>query len=69
MTKSQAVRDAARAHSDLDTFATVVTILEGGHIYRPESHAAVDRIIKICLREQQKLLKKYDRAVDAVERA
>ncbi len=63
------IREAARAHSDLNIFASVVTILEGGHIYTPKSFSAVERIIKICRAEQQKRLREYDRAVDAAERA
>ena len=57
------IKTAAKAHSDLNTFASVVTILEGGHIYMPQSHTAVARIIKICKAEQQKRLRDYDRAV------
>ncbi len=65
MAKNKPARDAATALADLNTFATVVTILEGGHIYRPQSHGAARKIIKICQAEEQKLLGKYDRAVAA----
>ena len=58
-----AVVAAAHAFADLNTFASVVTILEGGHLYTPGSHDAAEAIIKICHGEQQKHLRKYDSAV------
>ena len=53
---------AAEALSDLNTFAIVVSILEGGHLHAP-SYSAAGRIIKICQAEQQKRLREYDRAM------
>ena len=61
--KKAAVKAAAQALSDLNTFAIVATILEGGHIHSP-SHAAAQKIIRICLREQQKRLGEYDSAIE-----
>lgn len=58
----QAVIDAAEALSDLNTFAIVVTILEGGHVHSP-SYAGAERIIKICRAETGKRLREYDRAI------
>ena len=55
------VKAAAEAMADLNTFAIVVSILEGGHIRAPSNDAAA-RIIKICKTEQQKRLLDYDRA-------
>lgn len=52
---------AAKALSDLNTFAIVATILERGHLLVPSRGA--ERIIKICEVEQQKLLRAYDRAI------
>ena len=63
-----AINDAAHALADLNTFASIVTILEGGHIYMPSSYAAVEKIIKICRREQQKRLGEHDRAVEKAVR-
>ena len=64
--KKAAVVAAAEALTDLNTFASVVTILEGGHLY--DGNAAAQKIIKICLREQQKRLREYDRAVSRAVR-
>jgi len=58
---AKAVEAAARALSDLNTFAAVVTILEGGHVHS-ESHGGAERIIAICKSEQAKRLREYDRA-------
>ena len=54
----------AKSLVDLNTFAAVVTILEGGHLHAV-SFAAADRIIKICKREQAKRLRDYDRYLAA----
>ena len=62
------INDAAHALCDLNTFASIVTILEGGHIYMPGSHKASAQIIQICRREQQKRLMEYDRAVERAAR-
>ena len=51
---------AAKALSDLNTFAVIVSILEGGHIMFSKS-SADEQIIAICRDEQQKLLRHYDR--------
>ncbi len=65
MTKEErgAIRNAAKALSDLNTFAIVVSILEGGHIHAP-SHAGAARIMKICRAEQQRCLLEYDKQMD-----
>lgn len=63
MSKINHIKDATNALVDLNTFATVVTILEGGHLYSWKSQAAAQRIINICKTEQQKRLNEYDRAV------
>lgn len=67
LTGAQAARKVAEAHSDLNTFASVVTILEGGHIYMAKSHAAVSQIIKICKAEQGRRLIDYDAAMARVK--
>ena len=56
----RALKEAADALSDLNTFAILVTILDGGHIHAP-SHAAASRIIRICKAEQDRRLRDYDR--------
>ena len=67
-TKADAAKAAAQAHTDLNTFAAVVSILEGGHIYRANTYSAVQRIIKICQTEQAKALREHDRALAEIER-
>lgn len=60
--KRHPVDTAVDAHTTLQTFASVVTILEGGSLYDPASYAAAERIISIAKAEQQKLLRRYDKA-------
>ena len=55
-------RDAMNALSDLNIFAAVVTILEGGHLYCTKSNKAADRIIQLCKFEQHKRLQEMDYA-------
>lgn len=56
--------DASKAHTDLNTFGSIITILEGGHLYSGTSHTAADKIIKLCKREMQRLLIEFDEAED-----
>ena len=49
-------------HTDLNTFAIIVSILEQGHIYTPSGHRVAAKIIAMCQREQQTQLRAYDRA-------
>ncbi len=65
MEKAKIIKEAAHAHSDLNMFAIIVSLLEGGHVYRPESHPAAEKIIKICKAEQQKCLRAHDAAIRA----
>lgn len=69
-TKSQklkeAVQVASNAHSNLNAFATVAIILEGGVVYG--TNAAASRIIKIALDEQQRQLKLYDAAIARISK-
>lgn len=58
----KAIRAAAHAHTNLNTFAAVVTLLEGGHLYSGDL-PAVPHIIRICKREQAIQLRLYDAAV------
>ena len=61
-TKTRAVKAAAVAYSDLNTFAIAQAIMESGFLHS-SSYKGAERIIKICLAEQQKRLREYDRAV------
>jgi len=57
------IKAAAEAHTNLNVFATVVSILEGGHLYGATSDRAAQRIIELCKAEQSKCLARFDRAV------
>lgn len=57
------LQDACQAHTNLNVFASVVSILEGGHLYGATSDRTAQRIIAICQAEQAKCLARYDRAV------
>lgn len=63
------VREAARAHSTLTTFASVVSILEGGAVYLPESDEVAALIIDISKDEQQRCLALYDQHRAAIAKA
>lgn len=65
------VKDAAEAHSNLNLFASIVSLLEGGHLYSncSASATAAERIILICHIEEQRQLRMYDRAVAMIGRA
>lgn len=54
--------EAARAHTNLNTWGAVVALLESGLLYPGHSHQAVDRVIKIAKAEMQRHLKQYDAA-------
>ena len=59
--RKDAIKAAAEAHTNLNTFAAVASLLEGGHLYGARTHAAASRIIAICKKEQHKWLMEYDR--------
>lgn len=59
MRKVDHVKEACIAHTNLNTFACVVAILESGCVY---GHSpAAQRIIDICQAEQAKYLRAYDK--------
>lgn len=60
------IKDACHAHTNLNVFASVVSILEGGHLYGAISDRAAQQIIGICQREQSRCLARYDEAVAVV---
>ena len=59
---SKRIKEAATAHTDLNIFAAVQALMERS-LLSTESHADEQHIVAICLRAQQKCLKRYDRAV------
>lgn len=68
MTKEEHIREAARAHSNLNTFASIISILEGGHVYGGHS-ASAEKIIKTCRAETTRWLRIYDKHVAAATAA
>lgn len=60
------VRAAITAHTNLNVFAAVVAILEGGVIYGGDN-AAARKIIAICKKEQERQLAKFDAALIRLE--
>lgn len=61
MSVSALEAEMARAHANLNTFASLVAILEGGCVYGGMgSDVAANTIIARCQKEQQRLLKIYD---------
>lgn len=66
MTRSleREIQTAARAHTNLNVFASVVSILEGGSVYaEPGANEAAAQIMRICKRYQARALTQYDAAV------
>lgn len=57
---------AARHHSNLNAFASLVALIEGGVFYGSETHAATAKITAICHRETAKFLRLYDDAIARV---
>jgi hypothetical protein len=66
MAEPKYIRRAVHAHTNLNTFGSVVTLLEGGHVYGGNSRTdrVVSKIIKLCQEEQQRLLREFDAACD-----
>lgn len=62
-TEKELLKIGKCTHTNLTVFQAVIAILEGGCIYAGvDSHVAAERIIAICKRENQRLLKKMDAA-------
>lgn len=69
--RNEHAREAAQAHSNLNTFGAVVAILEGGLVYGHGDGSAkttANKIINICQAEMQKQLRMYDRHVAAIDK-
>lgn len=64
--KGDHIKEAAEAHTNLNVFASIVSILEGGHLYGCHSDRTANRIIEICKAEQSRCLARYDAAVAAL---
>lgn len=64
-TQKQLVKDAAAAHSDLNIFAAIVEMLEGGTV-SSDAEPYDAKVISLCQRAQQQCLRRYDRAMNAL---
>lgn len=64
--KGDHIIEAAEAHTNLNVFASIVSVLEGGHLYGCYSDRTAQRVIDICQAEQSRCLARYDKAVAAL---
>lgn len=55
---------AARAYSDLNIFAAVTAIMEGGFVYTPTGKRLAAKITKLCQAECQRQIRIYDRLTE-----
>ena len=62
-------RKAAEALTNLTIYGSIISVLEGGTLYGNggDIEGPRQQIIKICKREQQKWLRRYDQAIGASE--
>lgn len=56
------LKDTERHHSDLNIFAAIQAILEGGVLYTQPGQRMAERVIKLCKQAQQAQLRAYDKA-------
>ena len=61
-TRKDHVIAASEAHCDLNIFAAVQALMENS-LVTARSYTTEQRIIKICREEQQRCLRRYDRAI------
>lgn len=64
-TKYQLVTAAAKAHTDLNIFAAIISLLEGG-VMSADVQPDDFRIIALCEKAQRKCLQRFDRATAAL---
>lgn len=67
VTAEQIAGKAAKHHTDLNIFAVIVSILEGGHIYTSSGMSMAARIIRLCQEEEHRQLQAYDREIRKVK--
>lgn len=60
MAKRNHVKEACKAHTDLNIFAAVVALMETS-LLSSDSHPDEARIVALCQRAQAKCLARYDR--------
>lgn len=61
--KKQHIEAAADAACNLNAWASVAAILEGGISRHGHDHKAVERVLEISRKQQRKHLSQYDLAV------
>lgn len=66
--RNEPIRKAAVGLSDMTVFAAIQNMMEGSLLYDHGSQEAADKIIAVCRREQQRLLKIHSNGVAAIER-
>jgi hypothetical protein len=64
-TQKELIKLAARAYADLHIFAAVIAMMES-YLVSSETFTAEARIVVICKAEEQKCLRRYDRALAAL---
>lgn len=67
--KAVAIREAARHHTNLCLFGSVIAIMEGGNIHGPSAQADAAAIIRRCNAAMREALHKYDNAVAKAQKA
>lgn len=67
-TRRDLAKDAAEARSDLNIFYGVIALLEGGTV-SARSNPHDFKIIDRCRKASEQCLRRYDRAMAALERA
>lgn len=63
MRQAEAAREAAEAHTNLNTWGSIVTICEGGHFYGSHNHKAIEKVIALCKAQMQRELRNHDAAM------
>jgi hypothetical protein len=60
--------DASHAHSNLNVFHIVKTILESGAIYESRTaESTADKIVELCEKEMKRQVANHDRALRKVD--
>jgi hypothetical protein len=59
-------RRACEAHSDLNIFAAVEAILDGGTLYTEAGQKTAQRIAALCRKERKRQLGQYDASMTAI---
>lgn len=57
------IKEAAKHHTDLNVFASLVAILEGGCVYTDSGRRMASKIVDLCHEEEQRQLRAYDKAL------